>query len=999
MKDEMLANCVRLWGMKAYEHAFLEGDILFIAENAGLQLARYEGALRGTRLRVFMSQFYRKNLGGKLILLHVDEGNGVLSLYLPSLWQGELLALEHVHLNELGERFWALWRGDGDVFLRDFERYFGRAPLERKFVASFRRWVKDLESAWEGIQGEDADCRRSLALDVLLRLLFLAFLGERSVLDGRENFMMQEAASVYVQGKNVYNEFIKPLFFETLNTAVAQRNGIALSFGSIPFLNGGLFKPSAEEIENPCLTVSNAVIMQILEEMMSKYKYTEEDNLSELQKLDPMMLGHVFESLMCENLREKTGSYYTPQAIVMKLSKDALHEHLNNKFNLQRKHFDDLLNGDAQGIDSDKALAIDEFLRDIKILDPSSGSGSFLAAAYDCIYRIRVSLQTRLPSPWPAMQISRHILSANLYGVDLLPEAVKISELRLWLASLRGYVQGTALQPLPNLDLNIRCGNSLIEISNVSLPCTMGAEFKAELAALKTEYMTATGAYKQSLIHKIHAYTQEFMQEQLSAVVMRLKQKILELQKSQNTSLFPDGIQESKSVYLAKLQRECERYSEDLQALQKGQVACFSFSTHFPEVIDSGGFDMILGNPPWKSVHTLSALEQEQISLFYRSTRKSPKTRGIRQSMELAAVFFEKSLRLLKRDGVMALVLPHKLFNAPSYAAFRDMVMRECDTVMRYNWTREGKLLFNAANYPAALLLTHRRNKMPLAAAVNSASAWVDSPKSDCQRKMESIRHHIGDRFLIRRGLFTGKNDVFIPKTVEYERAGVATLRMREGEIVQIESQLLHPILRGADIAAYSVNAQQQIIFTHHKEQPQVTLKQLPKRARAYFAGHAKALRARSGYKPHAPVHKLFRTYPEMLQARVVWRDLSEHLEACFVDEGGALPLNTVYYIPVNSAEMGCLLCAYLNSAPVREFCRARAEHALGGYRRYFAWLIASLPWPFPSVRDAQIIKLSRILHDDPQNTAAQTQINALVSQTIMQCSLGKGQHSLIAGF
>jgi hypothetical protein len=100
-----------------------------------------------------------------------------------------------------------------------------------------------------------------------------------------------------------------------------------------------------------------------------------------------------------------------------------------------------------------------------------------------------------------------------------------------------------------------------------------------------------------------------------------------------------------------------------------------------------------------------------------------------------------------------------------------------------------------------------------------------------------------------------------------------------------------------------------------------------------------------------------------------VWRDISEKLEACFVHDPECIPINTIYYIPVDDENTGYLLAAYLNSTMVRDWCYARAAHAQNGYRRYFAWVVEDLPYLMHAPDESQnqilvqIVELSKLCH------------------------------------
>ena len=92
------------------------------------------------------------------------------------------------------------------------------------------------------------------------------------------------------------------------------------------------------------------------------------------------------------------------------------------------------------------------------------------------------------------------------------------------------------------------------------------------------------------------------------------------------------------------------------------------------------------------------------------------------------------------------------------------------------------------------------------------------------------------------------------------------------------------------------------------------------------------------------------------------------YFRICYCNDIKIIPINTVYYIPVQTDDEGYLLAAWLNSAYVRNYCNTRAEHARGGYRRFFAWLVDTIPWPFDDTLAkpyiAKLSTLSRKAHD-----------------------------------
>ena len=207
----------------------------------------------------------------------------------------------------------------------------------------------------------------------------------------------------------------------------------------------------------------------------------------------------------------------------------------------------------------------------------------------------------------------------------------------------------------------------------------------------------------------------------------------------------------------------------------------------------------------------------------------------------------------------------------------------------------------------------------------------------------------------------------------------------------EIETELLYPILRGSDISAYTIHPCRHLVLTHDRQNPERPLSALPPLAQAWFDQHRARLLERRSIRTSS--YALSGVSAQIFSPKVVWRDISEELAACYVSEKTILPLNTSYYITVPNEETGLLLAAWFNSTPIRKLCRARAEHAQNGYRRYFAWLIRDIPWPFKRIQDedtitAQIIHLSKKAHENFDHALFSPKRQAKLDQLVLKAIL-----------
>src|SRR5690606_19672927 len=122
---------------------------------------------------------------------------------------------------------------------------------------------------------------------------------------------------------------LKPLLFGTLNTRASRRAPVARAFGRIPFLNGGLFTPTPLE-RSARLAFPDEALVSLFTDVLGRWRFTAREDQATWSDaaVDPEMLGHVFESLMTSGERRRGGAFYTPHALVRRVTREALAEAL-----------------------------------------------------------------------------------------------------------------------------------------------------------------------------------------------------------------------------------------------------------------------------------------------------------------------------------------------------------------------------------------------------------------------------------------------------------------------------------------------------------------------------------------------------------------------------------------------------------------------------------------------------------------------------------------------
>ncbi|MEP7344552.1 MAG: N-6 DNA methylase, partial [Gemmatimonadaceae bacterium] len=345
--------------------------------------------------------------------------------------------------------------GDDLVVHARWREILGREALSRRFYRALERAVLRLAEGADG--SAPADARRELALLTTSRLLFLAFLESRGWLDGDRGFLSRTIDGRLREGGGIQRHVLAPLFFGTLNTRVSRRATAARAFGRIPFLNGGLFQRTPLESRWRSLRFADDDLAALGDDVLFRYRFTprEDDGRWSELAIDPEMLGRAFESLMASTERRASGTFYTPQALVERVTEAAFRDALDHR-GIDTDVIDAALRGAP--LDRPTAHTLATSVRDLRILDPACGSGAFLVHALERLSGLaRLAGDTR-----PETERRRALVARSIFGVDVHPTAVWLCELRLWLAVVLDCEVNDpmAVPPLPNLDHNVRVGDA-----------------------------------------------------------------------------------------------------------------------------------------------------------------------------------------------------------------------------------------------------------------------------------------------------------------------------------------------------------------------------------------------------------------------------------------------------------------------------------------------------------------------------------------------------------
>ncbi|WQS44352.1 class I SAM-dependent DNA methyltransferase [Helicobacter pylori] len=659
-------------------------------------------------------------------------------------------------------------------------------------------------------------------------------------------------------------------------------------------------------------------LLEYLFEFLRVYDFTttpknikDNQNKSESRLINPSVLGLVFEKLN----GYKEGSFYTPSFITSYMCKESITPIVLDKFNATYQWDCENLKALRGKIDrnfsNEKAKEYLNTLLTLRVCDPAVGSGHFLVSALNemvliayklgliaSLYRHDLRLENDeiiIHTPEDKVfnytiphsendphhhikkelfELKKDIIENCLFGVDINPNSCEITKLRLWIELLKYsyyiFEEGkntNALETLPNIDINIKCANSLIFNFPLNSKLTIGQtlEFSKNLKAEIKEYKNSVMFYKEGLGEKakilqniaklksliINYFIEQHqankhLKETLKAFISEYGDEIFDISTAfgmemlkiarKNNYRFnptltkkqpsPIGVEANRLLFKIK---ECY---ETLENLKNSKTLEWRFE--FPEVLnDEGdflGFDCIIGNPPYirqEQIKPIKPLLEKQYQNFYNSTA------------DIYTYFFALSYHLLKEKGFNAFITSNKYARAKYGAKLRELLFKKT-TIVSYMELNALKVFESATvdtsimsfikqeppkesrfNYyePTPDDKNDLKSARPLPMRQNALSTesfiFANATLLDLRDKMESVGTPLKDWDIqINYGIKTGANEAFIITTEKREEILNACKDQEERKRTET---LIKPILRGKDIKRYSYEwAGEWVINTHN---------------------------------------------------------------------------------------------------------------------------------------------------------------------------------------
>jgi hypothetical protein len=793
-----------------------------------------------------------------------------------------------------------------------------------RFFRAFRRAFERMCAALP--RGPDPQACEALALLQLTRVLFLYFVQSKGWLDGRTDFLAAQVDQCLARGRNLHRHLLHPLWFGTLSCPPAARGRPASAFGRIPFLNGGLFDVHPLERRWRC-DLPNAEWRVAFDDVFERFQFVTREG--DATAIGPDTLGHVFEQLMDPTLRRASGTFYTPAPLVERLVRAGIAAWVAQQRRLS------LVEADAMLQRPDESLRC--ALRGLTILDPAAGSGAFLLGALEQLAHLTRGPGERVPDA------RRRVIARNLFGVDLNPTALRLAELRLWLAVIahENDTPGSPVTPLPNLDAVVRQGDSLWGHGEGHVLPDAGTA--ARVREVRRAFVGLTGPAKRRAGRALRQAEEAAARAALHAAIARLDHRIREvIEAARAPTLFGDrtGTTREAMARLASARRSRRALRESLRRLDRtGELAHFDYAVQFGDILAEGGFGLVAGNPPWVRGESIPAETRRRLAARYRWYGQAP-GRGYRNAADLSVAFVERSFELLQGGGVLALLVPAKVRHAGYAERLRTGLAQDATLHAVAEATPDDARAFGATVYPMALVagkcaappghlvqtsLEHGGPSVSQAALTSGPWILGSATAERAAREVLSRHPRLGSRWRVQVGVKTGADHVFLTREPD------------------IEPRLLRRALRGRDLTPEGARPALWLRWPCTAEG--LPLAQLPPRAEAWFHRHAALLRRRADYRG-GPPWQLFRTGAAVQPHRVVWADLARTLTAVPLAGREVVPLNTCYVVGAAHAPLAHALTCFLNSTWCRGLALCQAPLASGGYRRFNARVVEHLPLP-----------------------------------------------------
>ncbi|MGI8094908.1 class I SAM-dependent DNA methyltransferase [Campylobacter coli] len=627
-------------------------------------------------------------------------------------------------------------------------------------------------------------------------------------------------------------------------------------------------------------------LLEYLFEFLDSFDFGSDDEQSEIlsqkELISSSVLGNVFEKLN----GYKEGSFYTPSFITSYMCKESITKVVLDKFNAQfdldAKDISEL----RKSLRKEDKKAQKELLNSIKICDPAVGSGHFLVSALNVMLSIYDELnlfdeefylevqndeilitnhkgefiEYKRPSTpkdkahliqQELFHTKKDIIENNLFGVDINPNSCEITKLRLWIELLKhSFYQSFDdenyhdLKTLPNIDINIKCGNSLVSYFETGKSLNHYPNIKERMGKYKRivkDYKEGFYTDKNLIAKEIKNLQESFknfcLKDKFNKEIKQLTNGANEYSKKYGDFLADEHHDEKFKSFFSKNMFEFsfdEKVAiKEFANLKKEYDNIFNLESNhpfewrfeFPEILDDDGnfkgFDLIIGNPPY--------IRQEELKELKPHLAKNYKV--YKGTSDIYTYFYELGFNVLKENGILSFITSNKYTRAGYGEALREFLLKNVK-FLEYT-DLNGIKVFDSATVDTSILCFEKSkskdNKFKYLALSNEilktcayniglykdfaefsqnslskeSFTFSDENTSALKAKIERIGTPLKEwqGLNIYRGILTGYNEAFIITT---EKRNEILANCKDEAEKERTAKLIRKMLRGRDIKRYS---------------------------------------------------------------------------------------------------------------------------------------------------------------------------------------------------
>ncbi|EAI5925189.1 class I SAM-dependent DNA methyltransferase [Campylobacter coli] len=625
-------------------------------------------------------------------------------------------------------------------------------------------------------------------------------------------------------------------------------------------------------------------LLEYLFEFLDSFDFGSDDEQSEIlsqkELISSSVLGNVFEKLN----GYKEGSFYTPSFITSYMCKESITKVVLDKFNAQfdldAKNISEL----RKSLRKEDKKAQKELLNSIKICDPAVGSGHFLVSALNVMLSIYDELnlfdeefylevqndeilitnhkgefiEYKRPSTpkdkahliqQELFHTKKDIIENNLFGVDINPNSCEITKLRLWIELLKhSFYQSFDdenyhdLKTLPNIDINIKCGNSLVSYFETGKSLSHYPNIKERMS----KYKRIVKDYKEGFYTDKNLIAKEIKNLKISFKNFCFADKFKKEMKSFNDkcekyskkygnflAVDDENLKFFVSANLTLFDFDEKEATKEFANLKKEYDNIFNLESNhpfewrfeFPEILDDDGnfkgFDLIIGNPPY--------IRQEELKELKPHLAKNYKV--YKGTSDIYTYFYELGFNVLKENGILSFITSNKYTRAGYGEALREFLLKNT-YILKYI-DLNGIKVFDSATVDTSILCFEKSkskdNKFKYLALSNEilktcayniglykdfaefsqnslskeSFTFSDENTSALKAKIERIGTPLKEwqGLNIYRGILTGYNEAFIITT---EKRNEILANCKDEAEKERTAKLIRKMLRGRDIKRYS---------------------------------------------------------------------------------------------------------------------------------------------------------------------------------------------------